>query len=342
MGLGVRRLLPLLAILAAFLALAQSPTDRAAQAVRAWLSGKYRVNPMEAVGRPPEEAFKLLERSLAFPPPPPGLEVNLKEPELERRGPETWVRFPAVAGGESGEVVVRLKDGRVVGVAWRPQGGLLPAWLLRPWAGPVFVLLGFLLLLSLVRGRLRPYWREALRLVAERRRLFWATQAGLFATFFLGALAAYADPRVARLLGELLGTGIGQIGLEKAVRNGPLGLAAVIFYWNFTRGLLLTTALPGVLFGVPALLVNLARYYVLGMALSPAVIPPERFLLHLPVVLLELGAYNTATFGGLALLGDLLAGRGFSAGLRTLGRSLVLATALLFLAAVYEAFEVLA
>jgi hypothetical protein len=178
--------------------------------------------------------------------------------------------------------------------------------------------------------------------VAGRRRLFWATQIGLFATFFTGALAAYADPKVARLLQELLGTGIGQIGLEKAVQNGPLGLATVIFYWNFTRGLLLTTALPGAFFGVPALVVNLARYYVLGMALSPAVIPPERFLLHLPVVFLELGAYNTATFGALALLGDLLAGRGYREGLRSLLLSLVLATALLFLAALYEAFEVLA
>ncbi len=324
------------------LALALAPADRAAQAVRDWLSGKYAVNPMEAVGRPPEEAFKLLEKSLAFPPPPPGLEVNLKEPAVEQRGPETWVRFPAVAGEQSGEVVVRLRDGSVAGIAWRPEGGLLPGWLLWPWVGPAFVLLGFLLLFSLVKGQLRPYWRDALRLVAERRRLFWATQAGLFIAFFLGAMAAYADPRVARLLQELLGAGIGQIGLERAVQNGPLGLATVIFYWNFTRGLVLTTALPGLFFGVPALLINLARYYILGMALSPAVIPPERFLLHLPVIFLELGAYNTATFGALALLGDLLAGRGYRQGLKALGRSLVLATVLLFLAAVYEAFEVLA
>ena len=340
MALAVRRLL---AILPLFLLIgfAGGPADLARQAVEGWLSGKYRTDPLELLSRPPEEGLRVLERALRFPPPPPGLEVNLDAPEVEAHGPVAVVRYPAALGDRTGEVVVELEDGKVLGVRWQPEGGQLPPWVVAPYSGPVFLGVGLGLVLALFRGGLRRAWRAALEAIRVRGRLFLWTQVGLYAAFALGAAAAYADPALARLVQEVVGAGIRQIGIEAALRHGPLGLAAAIFYWNFTRGLLLTTALPGLLFGVPALLVNLLRYYLLGFALSPAVVPLDRFLLHLPVIVLELGAYNTAVFGGLALLGEVLAGRGYRQGLRVLLLSLIPATVLLFFAALYEAFEVM-
>ncbi len=340
MALAVRRLLAFLLVLG-FVGLALSPDERARAAVEDWLAGNYRANPMEAVGKPPEEALKLLERALRFPPPPPGIEVNLNEPRVESRGPEVWVRFPAAIGKETGEVVVRLRGDEVVGVAWQPEGGMLPPWVSSPWFVPLFLGGTFGLILSLFFGGLRSLWRRALRVLWMRKRLFIGTQLGLYGVFFLGVVSAYSAPDLARLFQQLVGETIAQIGLERAMVHGPLGLAAVIFYWNLTRGLLLTTALPAMLFGVPALLLNALRYYLLGFALSPAVVPLDRFLLHLPVIVLELGAYNTGVFGGLALLGEVLAGRGYRQGLRVLALSLIPATVLLFFAALYEAFEVM-
>jgi len=340
MALAVRRLL---AILPLFLVIgfAGGFADLARQAVADWLSGKYRTDPLELLSRPPKEGLRALERALRFPPPPPGLEVNLNAPQVEVQGPVAVVRYPAALGDRTGEVVVELKGTEVLGVRWQPEGGQLPPWVVAPYSGPVFLGVGLGLVLALFSGGLRRYGARALVALRARWRLFFGTQAGLYAVFALGTAAAYADPELARLVQEVVGAGIRQIGIEAALQNGPLGLAAAIFYWNFTRGLLLTTALPGLLFGVPALLVNLLRYYLLGFALSPAVVPLDRFLLHLPVIVLELGAYNTAVFGGLALLGEVLAGRGYRRGLEILALSLIPATVLLFFAALYEAFEVM-
>ncbi len=330
-------------MLALFSALgfAQGPVERGRVAVEAWLAGEYRVDPMSAVARDPKEALKLLERAVRFPPPPSGLELNLNAPRVERRGPVVVVRYPAAVGERTGEVIVELRGDEVWGVRWQPEGGLLPPWVVAPYSGPVFLGAGLLLVLALFRGGLRRTWRAALEAIRVRGRLFFWTQVGLYAAFALGAAGAYADPELARLVQRVVGAGIGQIGIEAALAHGPLGLAAAIFYWNLTRGLLLTTALPALLFGVPALVINLLRYYLIGFALSPAVVPVDRFLLHLPVIVLELGAYNTAVFGGLALLGEVLAGRGWRQGLRILGLSLVPATVLLFFAALYEAFELM-
>ncbi len=340
MALVVRRLLLVLAFFSA-LGFAQGSVERARAAVEAWLSGEYRVDPMSAVARDPKEALKLLEQAVRFPPPPAGLEVNLDAPQVEARGPGVVVRYPAAVGDRTGEVVVELRGGEVWGVRWQPEGGLLPPWVVAPYSGPAFLGVGLLLMLALFRGGLRRAWRAALEAIRARARLFFWTQVGLYAAFALGAAGAYADPELARLVQRVVGAGIGQIGIEAALAHGPLGLAAAIFYWNFTRGLLLTTALPALLFGLPALVINLLRYYLLGFALSPAVVPVDRLLLHLPVIVLELGAYNTAVFGGLALLGEVLAGRGWRRGLRILGLSLVPATVLLFFAALYEAFELM-
>ncbi len=323
------------------LSLAQSPADVARQAVTEWLSGKLSANPYEALGQSPERALEILEKAMAFPPPPPGLEVNLEAPEVEPRADGAVVKFPAAWDDHGGSVVVEVRGDEARSIFWRPDGGLLPKWLVTPWMGPLFLLLSLTFVLSLTRGRLRGWWRALVFELSNRRRLFFFTNAVLFSTFILGALGAYGDPKVALLVQRLVGGALNQIGLDRAVEYGPLTLAAVIFYWNFTRGLILTTLSPALLFGIPALVLNLARYYVLGIALSPAVIPWERFLLHLPVILLELGGYNAVVFGGLGLLGDVLAGKGYRQGLWVLLRSFVLGAVLLLFAAWYEAFEVM-
>ncbi|RDI95310.1 stage II sporulation protein M [Meiothermus sp. QL-1] len=321
------------------LALAQPNVELARQAVEDWRAGKYRVNPS---AQSPEELIQFLERSLAFPEPPGDLAVNLDEPLEETTPQGSLVRFPATAGGRGGEVRVVLRNGEVTRIGFSPEGGLLPGWLRSPLAGALLAALSLGWLLAL-RGNnsLARWWAEGWAVVRRHWGLYVGTNLGLYGLFALGGLVAYANPQLVRLTQELVGGALEQIGLGKALGSGVLGLAAVIFYWNLTNGLLLTTAVPGLLLGIPALLINAARYFVLGFALSPVALPLVNYLLHLPTIVIELQAYILATFGGMVLMLKTLRGEGYRAGLRALALTVYLGAFFLLLGAWYEAFSIL-
>jgi len=317
--------------------------DAAKQAVREWQEGKYTVDPSQAFGKPTEETVRLLERYIAFPPPPEGIEVNLEAPLEEEGTRGTVVSFPASVGERTGEVRVLVQSGKPVRISWVPAGGQLPPWIGSPlaWGLFAFVSLGWLLALrgDNVLGR---WWREGWALVRQHWRMYLTLNAVLYGLFALGALAAYASPEMAGLVQRVVGGALEQIGIgEGESRGGVLEFALLIFYWNFTRGLVLTTALPGLLLGVPALLINAFRYFLFGFALSPALFPAVAFLAHVPTLLIELQAYILGTFGGMVLASKVLKGEGFRAGLRAVGLTLYLGAFFLLLGAWYEAFEIL-
>ncbi len=323
---------------------ASDPVAVARDAVSRWIQGELTpsVSMQDLQGKTPEEIADLLRRTVAFPPPPPELEVNLEEAQTDAlpAGGER-VRFPAVSGSVGGEVVVVVADGRVERIAWRPSGGLLPGWVKSPVTRWIFAAVSLLLLLNAVQGGVTRWLRSAWVQFAGYRRLYWAVNLLLYGLFVFGALLAYAMPDLARALQEAVGGAIETIGLEEGVKGGVSGLAWMIFYWNFTHGLLLTSFFPALLLGLPALLVNAARYYVFGFALSPAVIPWSVYVWHVPTLLIELQGYILVTFGGLVLFWETFRGGGFRAGLRYLGLTLLLGTFFLLAGAWYEAFELL-
>lgn len=324
------------------LALAQSNLELARQAVQDWQAGKYQTDPSQALGKPTEEAIRLLEQSLAFPPPPRELLVNLNEPLEESIPNGTIVKFPATVAGRGGEVRVTIRDGAVTRIGFTPEGGLLPAWLKSPVAWVLFAALSLGWLVTLrSNSALARWWAEGWALVRQYRGLYLGTNIGLYGLFALGGLVAYTNPQMVRLMQELVGGALEQIGLGSALAGGVLGLATVIFYWNFTNGLLLTTAVPGLLLGIPALLFNALRYFVLGFALSPVALPAANYLLHLPTIVVELQAYILVTFGGLVLMLKTLRGEGYRAGLRALGLTIYLGAFFLLVGAWYEAFSIL-
>ncbi len=334
----------LLAVLLFAWAQAQGPVDLAREAVEHWLRGELTpaTDMQELQGRTPEEIAELLRQTVAFPPPPPGLEVNLDEALVEDLpAGGVRVRFPAVSGPVGGEVVAVVREGKVLRVAWRPGDGLLPGWVKSSLTRIVFVAFSLLLLINLVRGGAARLWRVSLAWLAGYRRLYWFTNAILYGLFIFGALLAYAMPELAQALQEVVSGAIETIGLDEGAETGVSGLAWMIFYWNFSHGLLLTSFLPALLLGFPALLVNAARYYIFGFALSPAVIPWSVYVWHLPTLLIELQAYILVTFGGLVLFWETFKGGGYRAGLRYLGVTLLLGTLFLVAGAWYEALEIL-
>ncbi|WP_299428680.1 stage II sporulation protein M [uncultured Meiothermus sp.] len=340
-----RRFLVLLVALVlpiASFSLAQGNLEIARQAIQDWQAGKYTVDPSQAVGKPAEEAVRILERSFAFAPPPRNLSVNLNEPQEELTPVGTIVKFPATVAGRGGDVRVTLREGEVTRIGFVPEGGLLPAWIKNPLSWVLFVAFSLGWLVAL-RGNnaLARWWSEGWALVRKYRGLYMGMNIGLYGLFALGGLVAYANPQLVKLVQEIVRGSLEQIGIGGALGGGVLGLAIVIFYWNFVNGLILTTALPGLLLGIPALLFNAMRYFVLGFALSPVAFPLVNYLLHLPTIVIELQAYILATFGGMVLMLKTLRAEGYRAGLRALGLMVYLGAFFLLLGAWYESFSLL-
>jgi hypothetical protein len=339
----VRLLVVLFFALCFSFSLAQSKEiETAKQAVQEWQAGKYAVDPGQALGKPTEEAVRTLERYIAFPPPPQGLEVNLESPLEEQSTRGNVVSFPASVGEQTGEVRVLVQNGQPTRISWVPAGGQLPPWIESPVAWGLFVLVSLGWVLALRGGGiLAQWWREGWALVRSHARLYLTLNALLYGLFILGSLTAYTSPEMASLVQRLVGGALEQIGLgEGEVRGGVLEFALLIFYWNFTRGLVLTTAMPGLLLGVPALLINAFRYFLFGFALSPALFPTAAFVAHVPTLLIELQAYILGTFGGMVLAGRVLRGEGFRPGLRAVGLMVYLGGFFLLLGAWYEALEI--
>ena len=323
-------------------ALAKSNVELSRQAVLDGQAGKYTVDPLQAVGKPTEEAVQILERSVAFAPPPRGLSVNLNEPREEQTPRGTIVQFPATVSGRGGDVRVTIRDGEVTRIGFVPEGGLLPAWIKNPLSWGLFVLLSLGWLMALRSSHvLAHWWSEGWALVRQYRGLYIGMNIGLYGLFVLGGLVAYTNPPLVKLMQEMVGGALEQIGIGGALGGGVLGLATVIFYWNFTNGLVLTTAVPGLFLGIPALLFNALRYFVLGFALSPVALPLANYLLHLPTIVVELQAYILATFGSMVLLLKTLQGEGYRAGLRALGLLVYVGAFFLLVGAWYEAFSIL-
>jgi hypothetical protein len=321
---------------------AQENAAMARQAVLDWKAGKFAVDPGQAIGKPTEEAVRILERSLAFAPPPRNLSVNLDQPREELTPVGTMVKFPATVGGRGGDVRVTIRDGQVVRIGFVPEGGLLPAWILNPLAGAFFVAFSLAWLIALWGNNpMARWWREGWALVRQYFRLYLGINIGLYGLFALGGLVAYANPELVRLVQEMVRGTLEQIGIGAAFGGGVLGLAVVIFYWNFLNGLVLTTALPGLLLGIPALLFNAVRYFLLGFALSPVAFPLFNYLLHVPTIVVELQAYILATFGGMVLMLKTLRGEGYRAGLRALALTVYLGAFFLLIGAWYESFSLL-
>jgi len=203
----------------------------------------------------------------------------------------------------------------------------------------MFLSLGFLLLsLGLVYWALGPgraWGVQGLRTIAVHPWGFAGVVGGLYLCYALGAGLGLADPQLAAHWSELA-------GLFGRLQPSRLPLSAGgIFLWNWSLGLLLTTCLPGLLFGLPSLGFNALRNLILGLLLSPPAIGWHLFLLQIPTALFELGGYALGVYGSMLLLFE----RGWQPGaysriLSRMGAVLWLATLALLLAAWYEAFSI--
>ncbi|MDZ7705850.1 MAG: stage II sporulation protein M [Trueperaceae bacterium] len=240
------------------------------------------------------------------------------------------------------------------GDTWQAQGvrlrindaGVgLPDFMRSSTATTVFVLLSVYLVYLLARPSwFRRWLAEGYAVLKDHRRITLGTIIALYGVYTLGSLAGTAVPECQEALATIVGGSLEDTGVVDIVSNGNIPqTAAVITYWNFIQGAILTTFSPAFLFGIPAYLINLARFFVLGFALAP--VGPQAALLvfHVPVIVIELLAYILVTAGGGIFLATLIRQgfSGFRQGVRRLALTVPIALVLLTVGAWYESAEIL-
>lgn len=350
----MRRALVLLWFLS--LALGQSgpnPENVADEAVQRWQE-REQLDVMTLANLPPADMCEELLAFVQDPPPPQGIRVNLAD-RLELPQEDEARRlysYPAAVGDTRLEVVeVTLAEANGVWQAERvglrldAAGVRLPALLRDPAAGWGFIVFSVVtLFLALTQSWLRRWLEQGMAVMRQHKRIVIGTVIALYGAFLAGTLTGAGLPAECEAaFAGLIGSGLGTIGiLEVAQRGDVAQLAAVITYWNFTMGTLLTTLLPAYLLAVPAYLINAVRFFALGIPFGFN-LDPTLLALQAPVIVLELLAYILVTAGGGIFLATLLR-KGFGAyreGLTNLLLMLPLALLLLIAAAWYEAYLIL-
>lgn len=312
-----------------------------------WVLGEFNVNPVTV--RTSEQLEEMIIQMLRYTPVSPGAKTNLELARLVSRDTSTrreTYRYPVASSGQDFGVDVTVAPSAAGGweayaVRLASSGPTLPPELMSPLAPILFGLATLLLIYGVTRPTLWRTWvQRGLGIAKEQRRVFLWVNVGLYGIFVLGALLAYSTPTLAKEVSDWVGSSLAGTGIVQYLERGVPEAASAITYWNFTQGAFGTTFIPGLLFGIPALFINLGRFLVLGFALSPALIPGLVYLLHLPTVIVELQAYIFITASGLALLW-----RGRKLGWRLAFREYIyclpVALTLLVFAAWYEALEIL-
>jgi hypothetical protein len=347
----MKRLLVLLLLFS--FAFGQTPEDVADEAVQSWLGGEE-VDLLALAALPPEEMCQELLAYAQEPPPPRGTRVNLDDRrEREHDDPDRRVfSYPAAIGEERLAVVevqlVQVNDtwqAERVGFRADATTTVLPGFFREPAAGWAFILFTVLIgYLSLTPSFFRRWLEAGWVAIRKHRRTVITALVMLYGAFFLGMFTGSALPDECQTaFMAFIGTSLDAIGVtDVAQRGDAAALAATIAYWNFTMGTFVTTLLPAAFFGIPAYLLNGARFYTLGVPFG-FTFDPGVFVLQLPVIVLELLAYILVTAGGGMLLVTLIRQGfgGFREGLAKLFLMLPIALLLLIAGAWYEAFLVL-
>ncbi|MEM7738369.1 MAG: hypothetical protein AAF267_21545 [Deinococcota bacterium] len=221
----------------------------------------------------------------------------------------------------------------------------LPAPLRANAAGIGFLLLSAYVVYLLVR----PSWfRRVLaagwQVIRGHKRIVIGTIIALYGMYGLGSLAGVSLPECQVALASLVGGSLEDIGILDVLANNNIAqTAAAITYWNFVQGTLTTTLFPAVLFAIPAYLLNISRFFVLGFALAPVGPQAGLLLFHIPVIVIELMAYTLVTAGGGILLRTIVK-RGFGnirLAINNLMLMVPIAFLLLVIGAWYESIEIL-
>lgn len=145
---------------------------------------------------------------------------------------------------------------------------------------------------ALLAYGLRGGFRSGAALIREHRAAWLRHSLLGYGLFFGGLAVGLGVPALSAQLGDVGRQALGSIGL--GALNSMLALTGGILVWNTLIGLLATNVLPGLVAGIPVIVINLGRCAALGVLLAQ--VEPVKLLAHLPTILIELQAYLLLSF----------------------------------------------
>lgn len=330
--------------------------DQAAdQAVRDWQAGQFKPTPLnpktlENIKTPTE----LLERQLQdlaqqvqFSPVPKDVRVSFNLRKATENNSTRVYTYPITSSQLGDEtltitLVQNAQEWKVQSVRIGDNASLIPDFVKTDWGAWLFAALSALLFwASIAKTKWRELMSQNMQMIKTHKWVFIATYVLFFGLYALGTLMGIANPQITKAIGEFLSTVLSANGVAELAQTNVASAAFGITWNNMRSGIFLTSYVPGSLFAVPAYLIGLFQYPFYGLALAPVgTLPLAAWLLHIPTILIELGAYIFIVASSGVMLFRIIKKTPFASAFLEYTRCLPFAIAFLILAAWYEAFEI--
>jgi hypothetical protein len=331
--------------------------DQAAdQAVRDWQAGKFKPTPLDTKAleniKTPTELLQRQLRELAqqvrFAPVPKDVRISFNLRKATTQDTARVYTYPITSSqlGDETLTITLVPDG----TGWKTEAvrlgsstNLIPDFVKTDWGAWLFAALSALLLwASIAKTAWRMLLEQNIGLVKTYKWVFIGTYTALFGLFALGTLVGIANPDITKAIGEFLSTVLSANGVAELTQTNVASAAFGITWNNLRSGIFLTSYVPGSLFAVPAYLIALFQYPFYGLALAPVgSLPFAAWLLHIPTILIELGAYIFIVASSGVMLFRIIKKTPLAVAFLDYTRCLPFAIAFLVLGAWYEAFEII-
>jgi hypothetical protein len=331
--------------------------DQAAdQAVRDWQAGKFKPAPLdvktlENITSPTEllqRQLRDLAQQVRFTPAPKEARVSFNLRKVSAQNSARVYTYPITSSGLGDETltITLVPDGQ----NWKAESvrigegsDLIPDFVKTDWGAWLFAALSALLLwASIAKTAWRTVLEQNVQLAKTYKWIFIGTYVTMFGLFALGTLAGIANPEITKAIGEFLSTVLSANGVAELTQTNVASAAFGITWNNLRSGIFLTSYVPGSLFAVPAYLIGLFQYPFYGLALAPVgTLPLGAWLLHIPTILIELGAYIFIVASSGVMLYRIVKKTPLAVAFLDYTRCLPFAIAFLVLGAWYEAFEII-
>ncbi len=338
-------------------ALPNTSADQIAdQTVRDWQAGKFKPAVLDpkavaAIESPTEllqKQLRALSQQVQFTPAPKDARVSFNLRRVTQEEKTRVYTYPVTSDSLGDEIltVTLVQDAstwKAESVQIGTNADLIPEFVKTIWGAWLFAAISALLLwASLAKTPWRALLEQNVQTIKAYKGIYIGTFAFLFGLFALGTLVGLANPSITKAIGEFLGTVLSANGVAELTQTNVASAAFGITWNNMRSGIFLTSFVPGSLFAVPAYLIGLFQYPFYGLALAPVgTLPLSAWLLHIPTILIELGAYIFIVASSGVMLYRIIKKTPFSFAFLEYTRCLPMAISFLVLAAWYEAFEII-
>ncbi len=326
------------------------------QTIKDWQNNKFKpvaLDPkaLEGISNPTElvqKQLQVLTQQVRFSPYPKDARVSFNLRRATQTDQARVYTYPITSdllGDETVTITLVPKNDtwQATSIRLGSNTDLIPEFVKTIWGAWLFAALSAVLLwASIAKTPWRTLLEQNIQIIKAYKGIYIGTFIFLFGMFGLGTMTGLAYPEVTKAIGEFLSTILSANGVAELTQTNVASAAFGITWNNLRSGIFLTSYVPGSFFAVPAYLIGFFQYTFYGLALAPVgTLPLGAWLLHIPTILIELGAYIFIVASSGVMLYRIIKKTPFSFALLEYTRCLPMAIGFLVLAAWYEAFEII-